>query len=189
MPLGSISTLFIVTDQSLCYSHSLLPLAPSLVFYAILTPGIILDHVTGHTDASSNVPAWHFLDLQQYDLHFCSSSVASSYGHTLCLVTNLNCFTSVFQTLKFCFLTNTSSLSHSLSPYSHRTSLTSLTPLIPSLFLLTSVLSWFYGLSHSINHFTPALNPDSHLILIPTSILNSLISLLFPCTCPANLQT
>lgn len=43
----------------------------------------------------------------------------------------------IFQTLKFSFLTKTSSLPHPLFPYSHRTSLTSLTLLVASLFFLT----------------------------------------------------
>lgn len=89
----------------------------------------------------------------------------------------------IFQTLKFSFLTSTFSLPHPIFPSSHRTFLTS-----SSLFFSSwlSVLSYFYGLSHSVSHFSPLLNPASHLISIPTSILNYLTSLLFPCTCPAN---
>lgn len=132
------------------------------MFCAILTPGIILDHVSAHTDASSNAPAYHFLDFQYHDLHLCSASVTSSYGYTLDLAlsptgTSLSL---IFQTLKFNFLTSTSSFPHPIFASSHKTFLTSSTHLAPSLF--------FPIFSHL-------------LLLLPFPLIQPFLTLTWPC--------
>lgn len=111
----------------------------------------------------------------------CSSIALPGTGTVLLLI---------LQTLKFSFSTNVSSPACLLFSCSYRTSLTSLT--LPSPFSCLpwlSVLSCLDGLPHSITRFPPTFNSVGHLILIPTSILSSLMSLLLPCTCPANPQT
>lgn len=163
---GGVPTLFIGIDPSLGYLHSLRPLALSLVFYVILTPGIILDLVIKCSSKILPGPPtiWTLFLLSFSNFFIWATLWAFSPAGTVLLL---------FQTLKFSFLTNTSSLPHSLCPYSHRTFLTSSTLSVPSLFFLISALCCFYGLSHSINHFPPPVNPASHFILPPVSLIPS----------------
>lgn len=164
---GGAPTLFIGIDPSLGYLHSLKPLAPSLVFCAILTPGIILELVIKCSSKILPGPLtiWPLFLLSFSTFFIWVTLWALSPAGTVLLL--------IFQTLKFSFSTNTCSLSHSLFPYSHRTSLTSSTLSVSSLFFLISVLCCFCGLSLSINHFPSPVNPASHFILSPVSSIPS----------------
>lgn len=105
---GGVPTLFIGIDPSLGYLHSLRPLAPSLVFYAILTPGIILELVI---KCSSNIlpgplTIWPLFLLSFSTFFIWATRWALSPAGTVLLL--------IFQTPKFSFSTNTCKVFHIL---------------------------------------------------------------------------